>query len=281
MPLDHRPLANAPEVSGPDPAASGRRPLASSESIVASVSRHSRSTFQAAGDARRSRSGRLPATRRRRRQATKPAQRHVRPGMDRKHDRVRASARVLGGLGSRSRTALRFESAPLSAGAIPSSHFGSWCTSTTSGKPGSDERAKMVDSDVELRISGRLEARFDHRVPGGAGVFHQEVDVAVRACERILVVLRDLGPFISTTGPSTAASTRWSTSGAISDVAAAVRAAAIVCSAGVSPASDRAAPRAARRRESAGRTRAARARSGGRGWPRGMRRTRSHCYSAL
>ena len=52
----------------------------------------------------------------------------------------------------------------------------------------------MVDPDVELRISRRLEAGVDHRVPRGVRVLHEEIDVAVRACQRILVVLGDLRP---------------------------------------------------------------------------------------
>jgi hypothetical protein len=61
-------------------------------------------------------------------------------------------------------------------------------------KAGQDERAKMMDPDVELRIAGGLEAGGHQLLPRSIGVLYEEVDVAVGTRERILVVLGDLRP---------------------------------------------------------------------------------------
>ena len=157
MPLEHGPLANAPQMAGPDACPRAVAPLA--EQRVDRCLRDAPEPLDIPGLSDRGRlaRGRLLATtaatsiRRPSRLSGTCAQ-----AWTASTTACRAGSSVSRpGIPVADGTAVSSSSAV--GGAVPSSHFGSWCTSTTSGRPGQDERAKVMDSDD--RALDRLWAR--------------------------------------------------------------------------------------------------------------------------
>ena len=282
MPLEHRSLANAPEMAGPD--ASGERSAAVAEQRV------DRRLRDASRAARRPRPRATAAVSLRSTPCDTAATSTRRPS---RLSGTCAQAWTARATACRAGSSVRSPGIPVADGnrgpeqlrgrrRDPVEPFRLVVHLDDERQAGQDEWAKMMDPDVELGIARGLEAGFDHRVPRGVGVLHEEVEVAVRACQRVLVVLRDLGALHQhdravdrcerALEHERRDQRRRGRSARRGDGVQRGRPA---------DACDRVAPRAGRRRESAGRTRAGRARSDGRRSPRGMRRTRSHCYSAL